>query len=102
MDVVPDAVPVVVDSVVVVLEPDALDVSTMQVPNAVEAVRPVDDVPLVDMVPFMPPPSNVLPAVAELDATVDATGLVHPELPRLPRLPGLTRLIGLLTHGSSS
>ena len=82
VDVVPDAVPVVVDSIAVVLEADVLDVSELQVPNAVEAVELVDDVPLVDMVPFMPPPSKVLPATAELDAVeLGATTLAHPELP---------------------
>lgn len=88
VDVVPDVVPVVVDSVVVVLEADVLDVSELQVPNAVEAVN----IPLVDVVPFMPPPSKVLPATAELDAVaLGATTLVHPELlvppMELPTLP---------------
>ena len=95
VDVVPDVVPVVVDSIPVVL--DVLDVSALQLPNAVEAVKLVDDVPLVDiplvdMVPFMPPPSKVFPATAELDVVaLGATTLVHPvplvppmEVPMLP------------------
>jgi hypothetical protein len=85
VDVVPDAVPVVVDNVAVVLEADVLDVGESQVPNAVEAAVFVDDVPLLDVVPFMPPPSKVLPATAELDAMVlGTTTLVHPELMVLP------------------
>lgn len=80
VDVVPDVVPVVVDSIPAVLEADVLDVRALQVPNAVEAVEIVDDVPLVDVVPFMPPPSKVFPATAELDTVVlGATTLVHPE-----------------------
>ncbi|CAH2395662.1 hypothetical protein [Mesorhizobium escarrei] len=57
-DVVPDDVPVVVDSVAVLLEDDVLDAVELQVPDAVETVGLADDVPLV------PPPSKVevLPA----------------------------------------
>jgi hypothetical protein len=116
VDVVPDVVPVVVDSVVVVPEADVLDVSELQVPNAVEAVRLVDDIPLVDVVPFMPPPSKVLPATAELDAVVlgavvlGATTLGHPEplVPpmEIPMLPMELDVVGELDvvkpPGSSS
>jgi hypothetical protein len=71
---------------------DVLDVSALQVPSAVEAAKFVDDIPLVDVVPFMPPPSKVVPATAEFDVVaLGATTLLHPvplvppmELPMLP------------------
>jgi hypothetical protein len=115
VDVVPDVVPVVVDSIPAVLEADVLDVSALQVPSAVEAVEIVDDVPLVDIplvdtVPFMPPPSKVLPATAELDVVaLGATTLVHPEplvppnvLPMLPMEMDVVGEMVVKPPGSSS
>ncbi|MER8444681.1 hypothetical protein NKH52_15905 [Mesorhizobium sp. M1066] len=108
VDVVPDVVPVVVDSIPVVL--DVLDVSELQVPNAVEAVKLVDDVPLVDVVPFMPPPSKVFPATVELDVVaLGATTLVHPvplvppmEVPMLPMELDVGEMDVVKPPGSSS
>ncbi|MFD2055466.1 hypothetical protein ACFSQT_21100 [Mesorhizobium calcicola] len=76
-----DDVPVVVDGMAVVPKDDVLDAVELQVPNAVEPVGFTNDVPLVDVVAFMPPPSKVeraevVPATSELDVKT----LVHPEL----------------------
>ncbi|MER9102600.1 hypothetical protein NKH95_01485 [Mesorhizobium sp. M0848] len=84
MDDVPDDVPVVVDSIDVVPEGDALDAVVPQVPNAVEGIG-FTDVPLMVVVPSTPPPSKVeravVPATSEGDArTPGARTLVHPEL----------------------
>jgi hypothetical protein len=86
MDDVPDDVPVVVDSIDVVPEGDALDAVVLQVPDAVEGIGFTEDVPLMVVVPSTPPPSKVeraevVPANSEGDArTPDAGKLVHPEL----------------------
>ncbi|MCV3206495.1 hypothetical protein OHD62_01870 [Mesorhizobium sp. YC-39] len=85
MDDVPDDVPVVVDSIDVVPEGDALDAVVLQVPNAVEGIG-FTDVPLMVVVPSTPPPSKVervevVPATSEGDArTLGARTLVHPGL----------------------
>ncbi|MER9299278.1 hypothetical protein [Mesorhizobium sp. M0621] len=85
MDDVPDDVPVVVDSIDVVPDDDALDAVVLQVPNTVESIG-LTDVPLMVVVPSTPPPSKVeraegVPATSEGDArTPGARTLVHPEL----------------------
>ncbi|MER9595680.1 hypothetical protein [Mesorhizobium sp. M0244] len=119
VDDVPDDVPVVVDSVAVVLEADVLELVELQVPDAVEPVKLADDIPLVDVVPLMPPPSKVegvevLPATPELDArTPGATTLVHPEslmelfaipmeLPALPMEPDVVAELNVVKPPGSS
>lgn len=100
-----DDVPVVIDGVAVVPNDDALDAVELQVPDAVETVGFTNDVPLVDVVAFMPPPSKVeraevAAATSELDAkTLGAKTLVHPELLELSPMP---TVLPVKPPGSSS
>lgn len=97
VDDVPDGVPVVVDSIDVVPEGDAV---VPQVPNAVVGIGSTDDVPFMAVVPPTPPPSKVerakvVPANSEGDArTPGARALVHPELDVITE-PGVVRPPGL-------
>ncbi|MBB6412814.1 hypothetical protein [Mesorhizobium sangaii] len=101
-----DDVPVVLDGVAVVPKDEALDAVELQVPAAVETVGFTNDVPLVDVVAFMPPPSKVeraevAAATSELDAkTLGAKTLVHPEL--LMELFPMSTALPVKPPGSSS
>ncbi|BCG70760.1 hypothetical protein MesoLj113a_19180 [Mesorhizobium sp. 113-1-2] len=106
VDDVPDDVPVVVDSIDVVPEGDALDAIVLQVPNAVEGIG-FTDVPLMVVVPSTPPPSKVesaevVPATSEGDArTPGARTLVHPEL-LVPMEPDVVGEPGVVKPPGSS